>query len=81
MKIRKSALFPALQKMLFWMASFHLVIIAIYALTTKEYVYLNLGNILDLKFIMPGVEYTPGLSLLLSVFPIGLFWYFYKKER
>lgn len=81
MKIRKNALFPAFQKALFWMASVHLLIITFYALTTRQYSYLNLGDILDLKFILPGIAYTTGLSLFLSLFPIGLFIYFYKKDK
>ena len=61
------------------MASIHLLIIAFYAVSTGKFQYLHMGDILDIKFLIPGIAYTLLLEIILGINPLVLFIYFYKK--
>lgn len=73
MKINKKTLYQAVEKTIFYLATLHLVIIAYYALTTQQYGYLHFGDILDLRFLFPGMEYTTGLGVVLVILVVLLF--------
>lgn len=79
MKLAKKPTFEAFKMTLFLMASIHLLIIAFYAVSTGKFQYLHMGDILDIKFLIPGIAYTLLLEIILGIIPLVLFIYFYKK--
>lgn len=73
MPFPKKRLIEALQKTILIGAGFHLILLVIYALNSKDYRALNIFNILDIDLFYPGV--AEGLTnFWLSMIFISVFY-------
>lgn len=61
----------AIKETIFQFAALHLVILVFQAIRRGELVHLNMASVLDLRFLIPDLEYTFETGLIL-VIPVVL---------
>ena len=57
----------------------HFALLLVYAFATRNFVYLNIANVLDLQLFFPQLEYSLAVGLIGFVPVLFLLWWNYKK--
>lgn len=74
-------LWMAAKETIFIIAFIHIILLALYALWSGNFVYLNIADILDLKLFFTQLEYTPLVGLLGGIFVAALFvWNYFRLK-
>jgi len=63
----KKRIYQTVKDTIFQLASLHLFIILLRAVFTGDYGYLNMADIMDLKFFFPDLQYTALVGIITGI--------------
>ena len=81
MKINWKSILGALKDTIFTIAVIHIALLTIYAVWSRDFSFLNMASILDLKLFFPQVAYDFTAAVIGLVPVLALMAFFYSRKR
>ena len=81
MKIHWKPILGAVKETIFIIAVIHIAMLAIYAVWSRDFSYLNMAGIIDLKLFFPQVEYNFTAAVIGAVPVLALIAFLYGRKK